>query len=275
MIKNAKDGAAEAASSTTPTIPKPTGAFAAWPDAAKEAGASSETKKEENTFKPHPLAVVEMVKPVKRKLWAVELAWGAARGYKWAQQTMQGEAIHPGGKDGETHREVEHEKGGAAEQPEGWSGEEQHEEHGGDGQEKDQRDGEEQPQKPRGGEEKEWHGEHGEEHQGWNEKHAEKTGEEQPDGWDEVVGEEQLKKNVEQVESNNRKDGMENKVTEANGKMMDVMEKVTDGKMMEKAKVTDGMMMDGMEKVKVKDGMKKNLENWMNKGKAHLKKTNP
>ena len=44
MIKNAKnDGEVEPASS--PTVPKPTGAFARWPETANEAGESMETTK--------------------------------------------------------------------------------------------------------------------------------------------------------------------------------------------------------------------------------------
>ena len=199
MIKNAKnDAEVEAASSPTPpTVPKPTGAFARWPETANEAGESMETTKkiEVEKFKPHPLAVVEMVKPVKRKLTAVELAWGAARGYKWAQQTMHqdeaGEAakgevcegldgangaakVHPAAKDGENHQEGRDEE--HREEGEGWRGEEQREEHGGDG-------------------EKNWYGEHGEE-QGWNGEYGEIPNkewgwEEQPDGWYGEYGDEQ------------------------------------------------------------------------------------
>ena len=151
MIKNAKGGgAAEAASSAFPTVPKPTGAFAAWPETTKEPGDSRETKQEENIFKPHPNVKVQMVKPVKRKLTAVELAWGAARGYKWAQQTMhqedegKAEAVHPGGK----HEEVQHGEG----EVQAWGGkEEQQEGHGGGGQETAQHDGEEQQQEHGGG----------------------------------------------------------------------------------------------------------------------------
>ena len=232
MIKNAKgDGAAEAASSAFPTVPKPTGAFAAWPETTKEPGDSRETKQEENIFKPHPNVKVQMVKPVKRKLTAVELAWGAARGYKWAQQTMhqedegKAEAVHPGGK----HEEVQHGEG----EVQAWGGKEEQQEPR-EGQHREQRDGEEQQEAPEGqdpeqrdGEEQQepWEGQHPEQRDGeeqqepWEGQHPEqRDGEEQPEApegqdteqrdgeeqangahqegwdqqiWDEEVGEEQ------------------------------------------------------------------------------------
>ena len=149
---------------------QPRGDFAEWPNVKHENEASVLGSTGGNLSTPK--RKIEWIKPKPRKLTPVELAWGAARGYKSAQHTDQVETKaedldkqEPREDGVKAQHEEEH--GEEARHGEGHGGEEH-----GEGREEEARDGE-------GREEEAWDGEaHGEEAQhgeGHGEEHREET----------------------------------------------------------------------------------------------------